>query len=186
MSEDKDMEPDLTAEVEALPKVLELLKPLHPKSRKRVVDWVIDAFDLSLSPSVKANSQSVEEESNNGQVTVLSSSSTDVKYNDSGSLLVASGAAKDVDKVLMMTYWFIQFVGQESVTGKQINDELKQLGHGVGNVTNCFTSLSTKSKGKPNLAYQASKSGKGAQGRKTYKLTSAGITAADKMLNSEG
>ena len=69
-----------------------------------------------------------------------------------------------------------------SVTGQQVNDALKNLGHAMSNITDAFTSLIRR---KPQLAMQVEKTGSSKQARKKYKLTIAGINEVKKLLTPE-
>lgn len=59
------------------------------------------------------------------------------------------------------------------------NKELKDLGHGVGHISEKFDALI---KDKPSLVLQLKKSGSSAQGKKTYKLTNEGIKRVEAMI----
>jgi hypothetical protein len=89
----------------------------------------------------------------------------------------------DFDRVLVAAYWLQGCAKQASWGGLQVNNLLKDLGHGVRNVT---TALNSAQKHKPALVRQMSKSGKSQQARKTYKLTTAGVTRVRKKLGLSG
>ena len=61
----------------------------------------------------------------------------------------------------------------------QILPELKNLGHGVGNVTRAFSALITQ---RPQPVVQTRKSGSSKQARKRYKLTTVGINRVEEMV----
>src|ERR1051326_8009572 len=44
------------------------------------------------------------------------------------------------DWALLGAYYFQRIMAEEHVTGLQVNNELKQHGYGVTNITDCFTS----------------------------------------------
>lgn len=67
-------------------------------------------------------------------------------------------------------------------TSQEVNSELKNLGHGVTNITSAFSSLMKR---KPALAMQTAKSGATQQARKRYKLTHAGRTAVQSMIQAK-
>jgi hypothetical protein len=94
-------------------------------------------------------------------------------------LFDAANPATDVDRALVAAYWLQCSTKQTSWTGLEVNNLLKNLGHGLGNVT---TAMNNSQKQKPALVRQMTKSGKARQARKTYKLTTAGVTHVRKKL----
>jgi len=64
-----------------------------------------------------------------------------------------------------------------------VSTELKNLGHGVANITRAFNDLKAR---RPALAIQVQKSGRAKQARKKYKITEAGLTKVRKMLLGQG
>lgn len=87
-----------------------------------------------------------------------------------------------MDKALVGGYWLQICEGAEAFASQAINDNLKNLGEGVGNVTQALDGLKNA---KPALILQIKKSGKSKQSRKTYKLTHAGVkTVEDWIANN--
>jgi hypothetical protein len=89
----------------------------------------------------------------------------------------------NVDKALVAAYWLQGSQSQASWGGQQVNNLLKDLGHGLGNVTHALTSAQER---KPAFVRQVSKAGKAQQARKTYKLTTAGVTHVRTKLGLSG
>ncbi len=89
----------------------------------------------------------------------------------------------DADKVLIVGAYLQGKNPTGELTGRQINKELKNLGHGVGNITNAITSLMER---KPKLMIQTRKEGKSRQAQKKYRVTTEGLTAAKKLITSAG
>lgn len=83
------------------------------------------------------------------------------------------------EKALVAGYWLQVCQSAESFDAQSANNELKNLGHALPNVTNSFESLKKK---KPALVLQLKKSGTTQQARKTYKLTIAGKKAVEEMI----
>jgi hypothetical protein len=77
-------------------------------------------------------------------------------------------------------YWLQVCQNSESFDGFSVNKELKDVGQGLGNITNAIDGLRSQ---KPALALQLKKSGKSQQARKTYKVTVPGIKAVEAMIN---
>ncbi len=80
----------------------------------------------------------------------------------------------------MAGYWFQVVQNQADFVGQAVNNALKDVGHGVGNITNALSSLQSR---KPALVRQVAKSGRTQQARKKYKLTTAGVSAVRAMMN---
>jgi DNA-binding PadR family transcriptional regulator len=68
------------------------------------------------------------------------------------------------------------------VEAQRVNTELKQLGHGVSNITRAFDALKSQ---KPALIMQTRKEGTSKQARKKYKVTTEGKKAVERMLSPE-
>ncbi len=83
------------------------------------------------------------------------------------------------ERALVGGYWFQEISGHPSFDAQEVNNALKDVGHGIGNVTQALNSLQNR---KPALVRQMSKSGKTKQARKKYKLTTAGSAAAGRLL----
>ena len=108
-----------------------------------------------------------------------SSDSPQTPYSDLGELFAAASPQSEADKVLVVGYW-LQFIeGSNDLSGFDVNKELKNLGHGVGNVTVSFERLKAR---KPAPVIQLKKSGTSKQARKTYKLTAVGKQAVEAMI----
>jgi hypothetical protein len=80
------------------------------------------------------------------------------------------------DRILTVAYWLEASNGGGDWTSQSLNDELKQLGEGVPNITDALSRLMSK---KPALIRQTRKSGRTPQARKRYALTSAGRSQVD-------
>jgi hypothetical protein len=98
-------------------------------------------------------------------------------------LFDTASPAINVDRALVAGYWIQLCSKQASWTGRQANDLLKDLGHGIDNITHATTAAQRH---KPALIRQISKAGKAQQARKTYKLTTAGVVRVREMLGLSG
>ena len=101
------------------------------------------------------------------------------KYNSFAELFDAAQPKSNGDCALVAGYWLQVCQGAESFDGQSANSALKNLGHGLTNVTNAVDTLKNQ---KPALALQLKKSGTSQQARKTYKITVAGIKAVEAMI----
>ena len=70
---------------------------------------------------------------------------------------------------------------EEAIEAKRVNDELKDLGLGISNVTRAVQRLIER---KPALIRQVSKGGSSKQSRKKFRLTQAGIREVRRMIAS--
>jgi hypothetical protein len=84
------------------------------------------------------------------------------------------------DWALLGAYYFQRVMGEQNVTGLQVNRELKQHGYGVTNITDCFT---TNMQTEPKRMHQAGKSGKSKQAKKLYLVTTAGMKYVEDRLS---
>jgi ribosomal protein L23 len=96
------------------------------------------------------------------------------------SLIEKWSPTTQADWALLGAYYFQRIVGQQNVTGLQVNKELKQHGYGVTNVTDCFT---INMDADPARMLQTKKSGKSKQAKKLYLVTTAGIKYVEDRLN---
>jgi hypothetical protein len=87
--------------------------------------------------------------------------------------------SKNADKAAVGGYWFQVIQSHETFTAQEVNAVLKNVGHGLGNITDSFSALQES---KPALARQVAKSGKARQARKKYKLTTAGIARVRQLM----
>lgn len=92
-------------------------------------------------------------------------------WQDIGQLYEAASPSTQEERALVVGYYF-QFVrGEEELRAQQLNNALKNLGHGVGNITDA---IQGNIDSQPALMRQTKKSGSSKQARKLYKVTEAG------------
>jgi hypothetical protein len=102
-------------------------------------------------------------------------------YDDVGDLVHAANPANGLDYALAVAYWIQVVEGKGTWAGMDVNNVLKDLGHGLSNVTKTLKSLMSR---KPALVMQTAKSGRSRQARKSYKLTAAGVAHVQTMLSA--
>jgi len=107
---------------------------------------------------------------------------TPPKFSTAAELYHAAGPDTDVERALVIGFWFQECLGQSDFDSFQVNNELKHLGYPVANITRAFDGLQAR---KPVLAMQTRKSGSSKQARKKYKLTHQGTVSVDKMIAGE-
>lgn len=162
-------------ELKAMGLITEALGDLEPDAVTRVLRWARARFD-SATPEALIEKDPGEANGGRGR------SAKAHEFEEIADIMDAAGATTGAERVLVGSYWFQVGEGNASVTGQQINDELKNLGIGVSNVTMAFDDLMRR---KPALAMQVQKSGKSKQARKKYKLTSEGVRRVERMLRGE-
>ena len=85
------------------------------------------------------------------------------------------------DKALVAAYWMQLNEGAPAFPAQSVNALLKDLGHGIGNITEALTALKND---RPALILQLKKSGTSRQARKTYKLTLEGAKRVAAMTKA--
>lgn len=166
---------NITGELDAMRVVGDALASLDEESRTRVLRWAVDIYGVSMSlgkgkTKLKQDNTDDEfgDEEGEGQ-----------EFGSAAELLAAASPSTDVERVLIVGYWFQELQGQEDLDSQSINTELKHQGHGVSNITKAFGGLIRQ---KPQLVIQLRKGGNSKQARKRYKLTIAGIKRVKIML----
>jgi hypothetical protein len=171
-------DPDPDPEVAAIAKVNEALSGLAPEVQQRVLRWAAERFGVTVTPAKKhappnggGKGKHLEEEQGTGDP---------VTFSDFASLYDAANPTSDAEKALVAGYWLQTIQGNSDWKGFSANKEVKNLGHGVGNIT---VSLNQLIDSEPRLVMQTHKGGKTKQARKKYKLTGEGIKRVKQMLS---
>ncbi|HEY6293074.1 MAG TPA: hypothetical protein VI455_16100, partial [Terriglobia bacterium] len=151
------------------------LASLDPEIRERVLRWAAVKFSVKLTQTEKpaARHDTRKESEEKGELKESSS------FNDFASLYDATNATTEADKALVVGYWLQVTKGNPDWTGFSANRELKNLGHGVDNITVALGQLIGLT---PRLVMQTHKAGKTKQAHKKYKLTNEGIKRVKQML----
>jgi hypothetical protein len=167
-------------EVAAIGKVNEALAALEPAIQQRVLRWAADKFNLTLAPPKPARGDKGKQEEADEEEEDDESSDT---FSDFASLYDAANPTTEADKALVAGYWIQVIQGNTDWGSFSPNKELRNLGHGVENITVALSSLIDST---PRLVMQTHKSGKAKQARKKYKLTNEGIRRVKQMLAGNG
>lgn len=141
------------------------LDHLDEAARARVLRWAADRFATAelLAPPKPKREDPVE----------------DVAFESIFVLFEAARASSDAERAILAAFWFQVVEGAASFGGGQVNDALRQMGVGIGNIAQALNRLTAR---RPALVQQISKAGRSAQARKQYRLTTAGISAARGLL----
>jgi hypothetical protein len=166
------------SDLKALETILKTLEPLSEDERERVLRWASEKLGISQTvpgqtrggPQKKAAAIDAAFEKHPGG------------FQDVGEFLAAASPASDADRVLCVAAYLQDISGWADATlsGKQINDELKNLGHGVKNITDSINTLKAR---KPQHMIQTKKSGKSKQAWKEYRVTRAGVEHAYRLIS---
>jgi hypothetical protein len=161
------------SEVEAISVIDGALGELEEEEAARVLRWASEKYGQALPPAPDPVAN---------PTAPVEPMTAPAAFEDIADLMAAIDPRNGVERVLVATYWFQVINGHPSVTGQQVNESLRNLGHAASNITDAFTSLIRR---KPQLAIQVEKTGSSKQARKKYKLTVAGIDQVKKLLASK-
>jgi hypothetical protein len=159
-------------ELQAMGAVAEALDPLDEGARQRVLRWAADRFEIDPIAGVQTSGSGEGERLEGG----------DPQFSDLGDLVHVADPRKGTEYALAVAYWFQVVEGKGTWGGGDINNALKDLGHGLSNVTKTLKSLMDR---KPAFVMQTSKAGRSRQARKTYRLTAAGVARVKEMLSGD-
>jgi hypothetical protein len=169
-----DQATDPAAEIAAMKAVADALAKLDAEATARVVHWAADRFKVGgakVSSGQGAPMKRLQPES-----------ADEVSFESVADLYAATSPKTEADKALVAGFWFQFCQGQAEFGSQTLNAELKNLGHGVSNITKALETLKAQN---PALVMQLRKSGSTKQARKTFKLTGAGKRAVELLIRSE-
>lgn len=174
-------ETEVAADVEfaAMKSVLEALEPLDANSRQRVFEYVGARLEICPVRDPRSSSLGTNERARL-QPERGASSTPGRDFATLAELHDAASPQGHKARVLVTAYWLQIIEGEENFVSYSVNKALKDLGHGVSNITGELDALRQE---KPALVLQLKKAGKTRQARKTYKITSAGIAAVEEMID---
>ncbi len=168
------------AEFAAIQTVFEALNRLKPDSRQRVVEYVTARLEISTLREDRTEStpRKIGEYENTSRpekkALLQAPLGTFAEFFD------VARPKHHPTRALVAAYWLQVCKGASNFNSFSINKALKDLGHGIPNITVAIDSLKRK---KPALVVQLTKGGKSRQARKTYKVTVAGSKAVEKMIS---
>ena len=166
-------------EFAAMQSVYSTLQGLDEASRRRVLDYIAARLGISATRAASASPLAGAEEGGEERIP-HEGATTEPRFATLAELHDATNPQSDKERVLVTAYWLQVCEGAESFVSYPVNKALKDLGHGVSNVTGAFDGLRAQ---KPALVLQLKKAGKTRQARKTYKVTKAGIAAVEAMTH---
>lgn len=172
----------LSGELKAMAALEQAMKELPEDAQQRVLRWASERFGFTQSAPARRGSPGNAGKENDGEEDqpevrrAPRSAATLAEFYDQ------AAPSTDAAKVLVVSHWYQFEQGAAEIEARQVNTELKHLGHGVGNVTRAFDKLKSQ---KPALMVQTRKDGTTKQAQKKFKVTAEGKKAVDRMLAGE-
>jgi hypothetical protein len=172
---------DLKLEMEVISGSAKLFGKLAPERVEPAYFYLGNVLGAAkMSPAGPAAKGDGSSSFKSGQHKAFSKSN--ITYGSLAELYNAARPETGWQKVLVGGYWFQVCEGSEEFTAQIVNDQLKEIGAKVANVTVAFNTLKAFN---PSLVLQVRKMGKAQQARKQYKLTVAGIRAVEELIGRE-
>jgi hypothetical protein len=170
-------------EIEAMTVVAGALSPLDQEVQARVLEWAAKRYGVALAAGSNGTQKQPgadyagadELQDERSRATERGNHS----FEDFSDLYDAASPDSEADRALVGAYWFQVVQGEGTFKGFAVNEALRNMGHGVSNITRAYDGLQAR---QPALVRQLNKSGRSKQARKTYKLTNAGIKTIEAMI----
>lgn len=163
-------------ELDAMKAIATALEPLEEAARLRALQWALSRYRS------RGGSGDADPTLGFSAAFPQSAQGNTPSFQTFAELFEAAGPSIERDKALIAAYWTQICQHADSFGAQTLNDELKNLGHRVGNITDALTQLKDE---RPALVLQLKKSGTSKQARKTYKLSLEGIKRAQSMIRHE-
>lgn len=163
-------------ELEAMRRVIEALDGFDAEAVRRILQWSGAQFGVVVNRESAGGSTPGGGEGETQRNPPTSDESGITAIAD---LFAEASPTNGPESALVVAYWLQVIGGQAEFDARSLNDELKHLGRPLANVTTTLSSLISQ---RPSLLMQTQKIGRGAQGRKRYKLTQPGINRVRRML----
>ena len=175
----KEQTMTMDSEIEAMTAITKALEPLEDDVRSRVLKWAVSRFgNGSKIHSLHGNSidapHSVQQQA---EYTDLFESSLEL-----AEFFATCDPKTDAQKALVVASWLQFMNGLSEWTSQEVNHELKDLGHGIGNITRAFDNLKGT---RPQLIVQTRKDGTTKQARKKFKVTNEGKKRVQAMSSAQ-
>ncbi len=155
-----------TDELMIMRTISQTLDAVDDETKGRIIRWIVDKYGISVGTKGgrKEPEASLEETE---------------RLED---LWVTANPETQSDKVLVVGSWLQVSEDRQEIEAFRVNRILKNLGHGIPNITSAFDNLI---EARPQLAIQVKKSGVTRQARKKYRITAAGIQRVKEMIAEE-
>ena len=164
---------NIDPELRAMITVYEALKDLDDPAQVRVIEWVSGKLELEHAKRFYPENDWGPEGASHGERSLLDFVSV-------ADAFAAANPKNTADKALVVAAYLQASKGGVDVSGREINKELTQIGHGVHNITRAVEPLIRK---KPQFLIQTRKEGKTKQAQKKYRVTNEGFTFVKRLIN---
>lgn len=164
-------------ELAAIQTILGALETLDETERSRILKYVIERLDIEMPQSV---SQPRTEPTTVGEQTGGATASDQKSIGEFAELFALAQPQTEKEKALVASYWLQEVKGEGSFVSQSLNNELKNLGHPIGNITDALNRLIEE---RPQLVLQLRKEGNTKQARKVFKLSYEGVKRVQQMMN---
>ena len=164
-------------EIDAMRRIADVLEEFSGdnEAQRRILQWVVARYGAAAGLHAAAPPST-------SAAAAIPRPTEDENFEDLADLFDAAGPRTDPDRALVVGHWLTVSEERSDFTSQEVNTELKNLGFGVSNITSAFSSLMRR---KPALAMQTAKAGTSQQARKRYKLTRAGRTTVEAMVQDK-
>jgi hypothetical protein len=171
-------------EIEAMKAISQAFNKLDADARERVLSWIASRFGVrTLADRIPGRTPTNGHQPAVAVEPEVKSPGSERTFEFPAELFDAVKPKTDTEKALVLAYWFQVCQGSASFTSRQVNDELKHIGHGVGNITRALEGLTET---KPALVIQLEKSGKTQQAQKKFKVTHEGVKRVQQLIAAGG
>jgi len=167
------LDKEITA-ISAIASALDQFTEDERETLERIVRWTNSRYSVSAEAA-----RSVIVKSEGAPDVPLEGPSGN--FADIADLFAEAHPRTAAERALVAGYWLTTGEGMVEFGSQDANRHLKNLGHGVSNITDALSALKMR---KPSLVMQTAKSGKSKQARKKYKLTRAGLDAVVVMIRN--
>jgi hypothetical protein len=168
-------------EIQAMSAVVTALADLDEDAKGRVLRWAAERYNVTPPPRAAGNGWAGASDGGRPDgVTDEEIAEEAPAYEHFADLFAKAQPKSDADKALVAAYWLQAIRGEDTWQAAELQKELRNLGHALGNITDALTSNMRK---KPQLVIQVQKAGNAKQARKTYKVTHEGLVYVQGMLH---
>jgi hypothetical protein len=164
---------EAAAELSVMKLIAEALDPLEQAVQERIASWTSARYGgegaRSLQNAARPNLPAAETAPQNRAAATFAE------------LFDQASPRSEKEKALVAAFWAHECKGQDAFASQALNAELKNLGHGIGNIADALSGLIAES---PALILQIKKAGKTKQARKLYKISEAGKRRVREMIST--
>lgn len=170
-------------EIVAISTVFNALKGLEKSTVGRILRWTAEKYGVDATNTIAQTAIDIKKPvGTTVESTEEQSKEQTSNYDTFADFFDATSPKTTEDKALVAAYWVQVHDKIKPWQSRLLTPILKDLGHSIPNITSALTSNINK---KPQLVLQVSKIGRSRQSTKKYKVTQAGLTRVEKMLDEE-